>query len=155
MAVLIPETAGLDEAEIREAEFQLGCALPLSYRAFVTKHDGATPESNIFSTSGNQSEAREFVHVREAASLRTNIEGFPREGIPVAADSCGNYVWLDPRTGEVFFWDHELEGIGEKIADGFDAFLEGLQPFDAKSIELKPGQVISAWIDPKFKAKFD
>ncbi len=133
----------------------MGCTLPTNDRCFVAKHDGATPSSNIFPTLQNQSKVRRFVHVHEATSLRTRIEGFPREAIRVAKDSCGKYVWLDLETGAVFFWDHELDGSGEKIAESFEAFLGSLQPFDAMSVRLRSGQVMGAWIDPPFKPEFD
>ncbi len=155
MSVTIPLTSGLDEAAIRKLEFRMKCLLPSAYRAFVARHDGATPEDNIFSTSANQSEVRRFIRLTEAASLRASIEGFPRQAIPMAEDSCGNYVWLDHKSGAVFFWDHEQDSDGEKIADTFDLFLADLQPFDPKSVNLKPGQVKSAWIDPNFKPEFD
>ncbi len=155
MSVSIPHTNGLDDSAIRDAEVQLGCLIPSDYRTFVLKHDGATPAPNIFASSQNQSEVRRFVRLSEAASLRASIEGFPSKAIPVAEDSCGNYVWLDHKTGAVFFWDHELEQDGEKIADSFEAFLASLEPFDPQSVRLEPGQVKSVWVDPSFKPEFD
>ena len=32
----------------------------------------------------------------------------------------------------------------------FGAFLDILEPFDIKTIQLKPGQVKKVWIDPEF-----
>jgi SMI1-KNR4 cell-wall len=155
MTVFIPHTTPLDEATLRLVESDLKCALPASFRAFVAKHDGAVPQDNIFSTSDNQSGVSRFVPVSEAARLRTGIEGFPDQAIPIAEDDCGNYVWLHPKTGEIFFWDHEIECDGQRIAESFDSFLSMLQPFDPASIKVQPGKVISVWIDPDFKPEFD
>jgi len=87
--------------------------------------------------------------------MRERIEGFPKKAIPIAEDSCGNYVWLDQETGAIFFWDHEIDGVGEKIAESFETFLTILQPFDPSSVRLRPGQVKSVWANPDFKPEFD
>lgn len=52
------------------------------------------------------------------------------------------------------FWDHELEQETALNAT-FTAFLESLEEFDPRSVELKPGQVVSAWIDPSLLADDD
>jgi hypothetical protein len=62
----------------------------------------------------------------------------------------GNYVLIDEgKSGAVYFWDHET-GDATKLALTFGDFLNLLEPFDIKTIELKPSQVKKAWIDPKF-----
>jgi hypothetical protein len=155
MSVLIPETSALTEEQIAIAEEQLGCRLPTSYRAFVRRHDGAKPEDNIFDVPGNQSSVRRFVPLLNAAALRGQIEGFPANGVPIAEDDCGNYVWLTADTAAIFFWDHEIDAPSARIADDFDQFLASLQPFDPASVRLAPGQVRRAWINPDFKPKFD
>ncbi len=155
MAVVIPETEGASNTVISTAERQLSCRIPQSYRRFVSRHDGARPNNNILAVPGDEISVRKFVPVVEAAALRDGIEGFPPHAIAIAEDDCGNYVWLEPRTGAVFFWDHEQDEHGVLIADNFDDFLALLQPFDPSSIKLGPGQVISAWIDPDFKPEFD
>ena len=52
--------------------------------------------------------------------------------------------------GRVAFWDHELEDDDpvSVLASDFASFFETLRPFDPSSVELKPGQVISVWVDP-------
>lgn len=151
MTVFIPETAPLQEADIRRAEFRLKCSLPFPFRRFVARHDGAEPQDNVFKTSDNASGVRNFVPISEAAALREQIEGFPKKAIPIAEDGCGNYVWLHQKTGQVFFWHHELESDGEKLAEDFDAFLQLLKTFDPGSVP-KP-EVKSVWIDPEFAAQ--
>ena len=108
MDVNIQRTNGASEKEIIDAELRLSCRLPRGYREFVSNHNGAKPSSNTFAVPGNESSVRRFVPIEDAASVRQAIEGFPIEGVPVAEDDCGNYVWLEPKTGAVFFWDHNL-----------------------------------------------
>jgi len=67
----------------------------------------------------------------------------------VAWAEGGNYVFVDEGSnGQVFFWDHEEPAKIAKLGDNFDAFLSSLEPFDVKAIEVKPGQVKKAWINP-------
>lgn len=154
MSVMIPQTSGVSDEQLEAAEQQLGCSLPPAWREFVRRHDGATPTPNTFDVPGNQSGVRAFVPVLQAAVRRQQVEGFPPHGVPMAEDDCGNYVWLDPRSGAVFFWDHELNDPSALIAPDVEAFVVGLQPFDASSVKLEPGQVISAWVHPDFKSQF-
>jgi hypothetical protein len=153
MPVEIPKTIGLSDEQIRAAERALGCTLPASVRAFVRDHDGARLADNAFDLPDNRGGVRSFISLTEASVLRQQIEGFPKRGLPIAEDGCGNYVWLEPETGEILFWDHEIEDDSILIANDFGAFLAALQPFDPMSVVLKPGQVQSAWIDSDFLAE--
>lgn len=155
MPVKIPTTQGLSEYQIAAVERALGCTLPPSVRSFAQHHDGARPEDNTFDVPGNQSGVRTFISLADAPQLRSEIDGFPRTGVPIADDDCGNYVWLRPETGEIVFWDHEVEGEGIVIAQDFDLFLAMLRPFDSGSVRLQPGQVKRVWINPDFKPEFD
>lgn len=152
MSVEIPSTQGLSDEQIAAAERLLGCTLPASLRSFAQHHDGAKPEDNTFDVPGNQSGVRTFISLADAAQLRAEIDGFPKTGVPIADDGCGNYVWLRPSTGEIVFWDHEVEGDGMVIAQDFDLFLATLRPFDSGNLKLQPGQVERVWIDPDFLA---
>ena len=49
--------------------------------------------------------------------------------------------------GSMFFLDHELDELHE-IAPSFDEFRTSLRAFDVSTLQLKPGQVKRAWIDP-------
>jgi hypothetical protein len=80
--------------------------------------------------------------------------------LPVANAEGGNLLLLSLKTGEVFFWDHELEAYDEysdgseacvKIAFSLGQLLEDLKPNDSVSANAK---VISVKIDPAFAAKF-
>lgn len=154
MAVLIPTTPPPDEAQLTALADGIGHALPASYLDFVRRHDGATPQDNSFKLSNNEVGVSRFIPVGEAAELAAQIDGFPARVILLAEDASGNYFYVAPSTGSVYFWDHELEGADEQIAASAQAFADMLMPFDASAVELAPGQVISAWIDPSFKPEF-
>jgi hypothetical protein len=130
----------------------LGCHLSDSFKSFLRDNDGAEPETNILKiTNKNESGVNRFIPVREILKERTHIENIPDKAYPVAWAEGGNYVFVDEeKDGAVFFWDHEAPENIVKLAPNFGAFLDLLEPFDIKKIELKPGQVKKVWIDPEF-----
>jgi len=140
------------EDSIHELEAELGCSLSESFRAFVRANDGSSPETNIFKINEkNESGVNAFIPIRDIANEQNRIENLPRKAYPVAWAEGGNYVFIDEgNRGRVFFWDHQEPENTTQIAESFGAFLALLEPFDVKSIELKPGQVKSAWINPDF-----
>ncbi len=75
-------------------------------------------------------------------------EGFTTEafGTPFAYDGCGN-LFTENEKKEICFWDHETDEV-VVIAKSWNAFTEGC--VDTEPVELKEGQVKSAWIDPEF-----
>ena len=154
MAILIPITLPPDETQLSALADQIGHSLPESYVDFVKLHDGAEPELNSFKTLNNEVGVSRFIPVSEAPKLGAEIDGFPAGVIPLAEDDCGNYFYVEPSTGSVYFWDHELEGTDERVAENAQSFANKLMPFDASAIKLAPGQVISAWVDPSFKPEF-
>jgi len=128
----------------------VGGPLPQSYLEFVGKHDGAEPESNSLDGRGHVS-VTSFISVERAAREFASVDGFPSGVIPFAEDGCGNYTYISPMTGAVHYWDHEVEG-DEKVALDVPDFLSRLVEFDLASLQLRPGQVKHAWIDPDFLA---
>jgi len=155
MGIDIPSTSGLNDLQIELAEKYLRCKLPTAWKDFARQHDGAVPQDNVFQTTDNETGVRCFVPLLEAAPLRQQIDGFPGHGVPIAEDSSGNYVWGDPATGSIFFWDHENDEPTAAIAPDLGTFLSILQPFDANSVRLEPGQDLGGWVDPDFKPEFD
>ena len=119
--------------------------------AFLGEHDGAEPETNIFSVDEqNDSGVNQFIPARRILREREGLDNLAPHAIPVAWAEGGNYVLVDiDRNGEVQFWDHETSNIS-KLANDFDSFLSSLRPFSVDDVELKPGQVKSAWVDPDF-----
>jgi hypothetical protein len=140
------------DADIRCFEIELGFGVSDSFKAFVAEFDGCEPETNIFKISeDNDSGVNRFIPIKEIGKERKNIENLPIWAYPVAWAEGGNYVYIDQgENGAVFFWDHEDPENVFKLAENFESFLSVLKPFDASSIELKPRQVKSSWIDPDF-----
>ena len=133
----------------------IGARLPDSYLGFVGQHDGAEPQSNIIDVGrDNEAGIRQFIAVSEAPSVLSDVEGFPQGMIPLAEDESGNFFYMAPANGHVFFWDHELEGSDALLATDLDTFLARLRPFDPADVKLAPGQVKSVWIHPDFKPEF-
>lgn len=133
---------------------EIGSDLPAEYVKFVERYDGATPEPNSLMLANNEVGVSRFIPATEASRLANEIDGFPRNVIILAEDDCGNYFYIEPRTGSVYFWDHEIEGADELVASGAMQFAESLIPFDASTVKLAPGQVKRVWIDPSFKPEF-
>jgi hypothetical protein len=142
------------DAVLSELRLAMGQSLPPSYVSFVNHHDGAIPDGNSIVTSVNEVSVSRFVSVHEALKLTESIDGFPANVIPFAEDDCGNYFYVMPQDGAVFFWDHELEDGDEKVASDVAEFISKLTPFDPATIMPQPGQVRSVWVDPTFKPEF-
>ena len=142
--------------DIASLERDIGHRLPKDYLAFVSKFDGATPESNSFQIgSSGLGGVTDFIPVSQIASASAGIENLPRGAFPAAHAEGGNYVLIDASNdGRVLFWDHEVPDDMVTVSGSFGDFLSLLQPFDVKSVKLDPAQVLSAWIDPEFLKKF-
>ena len=140
------------EAAIAAIESSINCVLCNSFKVFVQENDGAEPETNIFTVRrGQESGVNRFIPAAEIPAERTRIENIPEKAYPFAWAEGGNYVFIDEaKNGNVFFWDHENPEAVTFLASDFRAFLDLLEPFDAASIQLKPGQLKKAWIDPEF-----
>lgn len=144
-------THPVSDAEIKAFEARVGAALPDAYKQFLSVHNGVRPETNIFRISEvNDSGINGFIPLSQILRERALIEHeLPFHAIPIAWAEGGNYVCLDlDRAGTVFFWDHEEPEPITYLAETLEDFLNQLKRFDVSSIELKPGQVKSAWIDP-------
>lgn len=130
----------------------LGCRLSDSFRDFLATNDGAEPETNIFKIDDNNDcGVNQFIPVAEIRKERAYIENISPRAYPVAWAECGNYVFIDEdKDGAVSFWDHEIPEQPTQLAVSFGAFLELLEPFDIRTIQLKPGQVRKVWVDPEF-----
>jgi hypothetical protein len=81
----------------------------------------------------------------DTGSIRLN--GAP--SVALAEDSCGNY-FATTGDGALWFWDHETDDV-VLLADSMEDFMRHCSV--PPSIELDPGQVKSAWVDPEFARK--
>ncbi|MBE0581672.1 SMI1/KNR4 family protein [Devosia sp.] len=152
MRVELTKGNSASEKDIAFLAQKLGTQLPPDLLAFLHLYDGAEPEPNIFKVgTTNEAGVNGFIPVRDIAREAQNIENLGAGSFPIAWAEGGNYIIIDRASGgAVFFWDHELPGSPTKLADSFLSFLDLLEPFDATTIQLKPGQVITTWIDPDF-----
>jgi hypothetical protein len=146
--------------QILSLEEVLGVKLPSEYIEFLAQNNGGKPETNTFKISeNNDSGINGFIPldkiVYETKLIRDQIGG---ELMPVAYAEGGNYLciavagkWI----GSIFFMDHEIPGGDAitKLAPSLTQFLEDAQPVDPKQVQLKPGQVKKAWINPDFLKK--
>ncbi|MBD8469446.1 SMI1/KNR4 family protein [Sphingomonas sp. CFBP 8765] len=154
MPIAIPTMPAPTDAQLEALEQSVGVALPNSYVEFTRHHDGAVPEDNSLGTQDNEVGVARFIPVGEAVKAASGIEGFPANVILLAEDGCGNHFYVDPGSGAVHFWDHELEGPDERVADSALAFVDRLNPFDISRVKLAPGQDQGGWVDPSFKPEF-
>ncbi len=151
MKVKLKNEHSVSLTEIAQCEDNLGVVFPDGYKNLVQKNNGAQFEPNII-TLGNGTEIGvcELIPVGDVERVFENIHS-PAKLFPIAIVEGGNYILLDlNKGGEIVFWDHERPDSYLRIAADIDSFLEALEPFDMDSIDLKPGQVESAWIDPDF-----
>jgi len=160
-----------DRANVDGFETVIGKKLPDDYREFLFNFNGGRPESNEFSVPAQKSAAGinlfyGLLKAKEWGDLLYQremlMDRVPKDVLPIGEASCGNAVCLSLRPdtyGQIFFWDHELEADeGQEatfsnlflISNSFTGFLSDLEKFDINQVQLKPGQVKSAWIDPEF-----
>jgi len=151
MPVKISGASPVSEIDIDRFANELGHKLPDTYIEFVLLHNGAKPETNVFKISeDNDCGVDRFIPVLKIRDEIKNIDHVSSTKIPIAWAEGGNYLLLDLDSGKISFWDHEIPEEQYDIAPDINVFIEQLKPFDPSTIELKEGQVKSAWIDPDF-----
>ena len=154
MTIHIPNMKSPSANALNDLASWLGQQLPATYVSFVRQHDGAEPPANSLATSGNEVGVSRFIPVAEAAKLAEQIDGFPLGVVPLAEDDSGNFFYVEPQSGSIRFWDHEIEGEDEVVASDISDFLIKLTPFDTTKVKLAPGQDLGGWVDPSFKPEF-
>ena len=154
MSIIIPKTHLKSSAFLAPLEKAYGI-LPASYKVFLSQHDGAKPEENIFRIDERRNAGVErFIPAVDIIHVRDAVDGFPKNMLPFAEAAGGNLIYLDPEDWTVHFWDHEVDSGDAKVADSFDQFLSILNKFDIDAIKLKPGQLKRIRVNPEFKPKF-
>ena len=169
MAIAI-KTPGpqIEALAIENLEKELARRLPDDYKRFLLKFTGGMPETNEFDVPATKtvSGVNFFYGVLGAGKDGDLLyeQRFFKDRLPLGVTAIadaegGNRVCVSLRTedhGAVFFWDHELEAEEDvaaalaKLATSFDAFFAILRKFNPEDVQLKPGQVKQAWIDPEF-----
>jgi hypothetical protein len=144
----------VDESAVASLEVSLGHSLPSEYRRFLLTSNGGEPVNAVFripnaGKSYGDSAVRYFFSIADKPtfSLRHKYEIYsgarrlPRNMLPIATDAGGNLVLMalsGERVGQIFFWNHEIEGLVENpaseehlafVASSFAEFCKGLLPF--------------------------
>ena len=144
MQVEDPNPRGaLGEDALHAFERKLGVRLPEPYRAYLLRFNGGRWSRQIFSISPEDGESR--VHqvyglhagpdYSRLDAVRTVFaDRIPSDLLAFAADAFGNQLCIGikgKRTGQVFFWDHEVEGGKGLVVlqDSFDGFVNALQEY--------------------------
>lgn len=104
----------LDAGDISEMESKLGASLPASYRAFLLRHNGGTPEPAYY----RDRKLRTFHVVDDRVEEYVNLWGdidnmhddLPAGVIPVAYDESGDRICLaltGENRGRVYLWNSD------------------------------------------------
>jgi hypothetical protein len=149
------------QKEVEEIERDLQIAFPAAFREFLLSTNVAEPEANFFAVGKKERHGGLRVlfglssdPARDLRSQwRKHKARLPVHRLPIGDAEGGNLVCLNTKTGAIEFWDHELahgrmHGL-EMVASSFQEFLSALRPQD---VELAPGDVKEAWINPDFLA---
>jgi len=151
MSVKITKTSPLSKVDIDRFISELGNKLPSSYEKFILLYNGAKPATNIFKVNKDiKCGVNQFIPVSKIKNEIKYIDSVSSTKIPIAWAEGGNYILLDSNTGKIYFWDHEAPETQHELSQDINGFIKQLEPFDVSTIELKEGQVKSAWIDPEF-----
>ena len=108
--------------QLEAFERKHGITLPASYREHMKARGSGTPEPNCY-----VDELRSllfFVGLVYSLADRTMAEQYfpfppPRKSglLPVATNGGGDYFLIKLTTGEVFYWDHEVDDVVIKAED--------------------------------------
>jgi hypothetical protein len=152
MVLSLPSSGSASADSIAELVEEYG-NLPRSYLEFLKIHDGTVPPENVLRGSDDRIGVRSFLPASEIVDRAQTIEGLPSRFIPIAEDDMGNYICICANDHKIFFWNHEVE-IEERVADNFEMFLKGLEPFDFSKLDLDSEKARIVWSDPDFKPEF-
>lgn len=151
MKVKLSGFSPASKEDIKSLENDIGSKLPRKYIDFLLSYNGAKPSTNIFAVSEeNDCGVNRFIPCKDIFKEQKRLDHISKDMIPIAWAEGGNYVLQNLSNSKIFFWDHEIPEIQIELALDITDFLKKLEPFDVNSVELKDGQVKSAWIDPDF-----
>jgi len=152
MIIKFSTPISISQKDIDILSKDIDCPIPSNLRKFFFDFNGSKPEKNIFSVGKkNESGINKLIPASQIMEEKKHLDHVGKKIIPVAEAEGGNYVVIDlDRNQAVYFWDHEEPGNMTNLANNIYEFLEKLTPFNPNDVELKEGQVESAWIDPDF-----
>lgn len=156
MGVKFSKPISIEQKEIDLFSQEIGCALAEDVQKYFLGFNGAKPEANIFDVSdSNESGVNELIPSSKIVDERKSLDHVGESVYPIALAEGGNYLVIDfAQDSSVYFWDHEEPENLTLLEAEIYAFISKLKQFDPDSIELKEGQVESAWIDPDFLKSF-
>lgn len=156
-------SAQAKDIEVLEQEL----AFPISEKMgeFLLIYSGAVPEDNIFDLShGKSAGIQKFIEIAQIPFERKNIAPWER-GIelsplpgtyPIAYLEGGNYLYVDETGGgEIWYFDHEVEGRGEFLSRSIEEFCSQVRPFSGVDIVFDKPRVLSVEINHELLKKYN
>jgi SMI1 / KNR4 family. len=154
--------------DLIQFEIVLGIKIPEDYAAFLLKNNGGEPIPSchdvqntkgtnigstiairwLYSIGGPENKPKD---ISEVYGLEWNYSVYhgriPTDYLPVGCTGCGDILCIslsEENRGSVWFWDHEAETVPPsykncyKVADSFQALLEGLFEYDHENDKRIP-----------------
>lgn len=135
----------VQEKQIVVFEKEIGYKLPKAYREFLLVHNGGVPNPDIFKTKNNKYES----DVRAFFSLSINEDSFNlrhhyillqdrlhKSSLAIGYTSAGDFIILKLTSGQVLFFDHEIENLF-LISYSFKTFATELYSLEEEEGELE------------------
>lgn len=118
-------------ADIVALEKAVGMKLPADYKAFLREHNGGKPSPSCLAVSASRTVSIQLFFAVQSAAANQTVAGVaaqfrdrvPADRVPIARDGAGNLLLIGV-SGEVGFWDHELEAD----EDGAQPYYDNISP---------------------------
>lgn len=167
MIDISPNKYTFDETELDKFENELGVILPQSYKHFLQKYNGGTPEPNIIELKNEEIKSisiTDFFGVKNAQinDLKFQYEIYkeriPNKHIPISRVEGGNIICLGLENHYISLWDHDTELLNADIKPNnpliyieknFEKFIEKIKPMK-ENMDLQDYKVRDIWVAPDF-----
>lgn len=120
------QTENINIEELESLEKLIGFSLPTDYKDFLLQNNGCVPSKNRIKSTSKA--INHFFALKSAYKYNSIIdlyENFAEIGVPIAQSPSGD-TFLMNKNGEIYYFDHNLGEIDEKIgciAKSFSDFL--------------------------------
>src|SRR5699024_5889251 len=124
MIDISPNKYTFDETELDKFENELGVILPRSYKHFVQKYNGGTPEPNIIELKNEDIKSisiTDFLDIINDQSndvklqYETYKERIPNNHIPISRGQGGNIIYLSLDNHDISLLNHDTQLLNEDI----------------------------------------
>ncbi|MBU9714326.1 SMI1/KNR4 family protein [Evansella tamaricis] len=125
----------IDSSILSEVERFFHMDLPPAYKELMLFHNGARPLPNCIRVSNGEISRKIVVktflpigrnyHDNLVQVSKRLSETLTKDYVPFANDSVGNYFCFHKETGQIVFWNHELDSIFP-VANTLEDFLNKL-----------------------------